>query len=63
MKRASILDEGPGRFALEYDNTVGKKNQMRLDAATYERAIREARAFLGIDEAGHDEAGDGWTVE
>jgi hypothetical protein len=63
MKHATILDEGPGRFALEYDNTVGKKHQMRLDAATYERAIREARAFLGINEVDLDEAGDGWTVE
>ena len=63
MKRAVILDESFGRFALEYDNTVGKKNQMRLDAATYERAIREARTFLGINEADRDEAGDCWTVE
>jgi hypothetical protein len=63
MKRAVILDESSGRFALEYDNTVGKKNQMRLDAETYERAIREARTFLGINESDRDEAGDCWTVE
>ena len=63
MKRAAILEEGQGQFALEYDNTVGRKNWMRLDASTYERAIREARAFLGINESDLDDAGDGWIVE
>jgi len=63
MKRATILDQGRDQFALEYENTLGRKNQMRLDAVTYERAIREARIFLGINEDDHDEAGDQWTVE
>jgi hypothetical protein len=63
MKRATILDEGPRQFALQYDNTLGRKNQMRLDAETYEHAIREARSFLGINEDDHDEAGDQWVVE
>jgi hypothetical protein len=63
MKRATVLDEGPGQFALQYDNTLGKKNQMRLDAETYENAILEARSFLGINEDDHDEAGDQWAVE
>ena len=63
MKRATILDEGPRQFALQYDNTVGRKNQMRLDAKTYENAIREARSFLGINEEDQDEAGDQWAVE
>jgi hypothetical protein len=63
MKRASILDEPHGQFALEYDNTLGRKNRMRLDADTYEQAIREARAFLGINENDHDEAGDHWALE
>ena len=62
MKLATILDEGSTQFALEYDNTVGKKHQMRLDAATYENAITEARAYLGIKEDDRDEAGDQWTV-
>ena len=57
MKRATILDQGRDQFALEYDNTLGRKNQMRLDAVTYERAIREARVFLGINEDDRDEAG------
>ena len=63
MKRATILDEGREQFALEYEDTLGRKNQMRLDAATYERAIREAKSYLGIKENDLDEAGDQWTVE
>ncbi len=63
MKRAIISEQDRGVFGLEYDNTVGKKHNMRLDAATYEKAVREARAFLGINEDDHDEAGDHWVVE
>jgi hypothetical protein len=63
MKRATILDEVGGVFGLEYDNTIGRKHTMRLDAATYEQALREARAFLGIAENDQDEDGDQWTVE
>jgi hypothetical protein len=63
MKRAIVIDEGPSQFALEYDNTVGRKNQMRLEAETYERALREARSFLSIDENDQDPAGDQWVVE
>ena len=36
---------------------------MRLDAFTYEKAIREARTYLGINGDDLDEAGDKWTVE
>ena len=63
MKRATIVDQGRDQFALEYENTLGRTNHMRLDAATYERAILEARVFLGIGENDRDEAGDQWTVE
>ena len=63
MKLATILDQGPTQFALEYDNTVGLKNQMRLDANTYEKALREARTYLGINDDGCDDAGDHWIVE
>jgi hypothetical protein len=63
MKRATILDQGREQFALEYEDTLGRKNQMRLDAATYERAIREAKSYLGIQDDDLDEAGDQWTVE
>jgi hypothetical protein len=63
MKCATIFDEGPGEFALEYENTLGKKNRMRLDAGTYESAIREARSFLGINDDDRDEDGDRWAVE
>ena len=63
MKIARILDQDLGAFGLEYDNTIGKKNTMRLDALTYESAIREAKSFLGIAGNDQDEAGDLWQVE
>ena len=63
MKTARILDQARGEFCLEYDNTVGTKNTMRLDALTYEKAIREAKSFLGINEENHDEDGIVWEVE
>jgi hypothetical protein len=63
MKIARILDQESGAFGLEYDNTIGKKNTTRLDALTYERAIREAKSFLGIDANDHDEDGALWHVE
>ena len=62
-KCATVSEQESGVFTLEYDNTVGKKHSMRLDAGTYERALREARSYLGIDEDGLDEAGDQWVVE
>jgi hypothetical protein len=63
MKTGRILDQDFGGFGLEYDNTRGTKNTMRLDALTYERAILEARSFLGINEDNHDEDGALWEVE
>jgi hypothetical protein len=36
---------------------------MRLDAFTYERAVREAKSYLGINGDDLDEAGDQWIVE
>jgi len=63
VKFGRILDEEEGEFTLEYDDTRGQKNTMRLDALTYEGAIREARSFLGIQEDDHDDAGDLWAVE
>jgi hypothetical protein len=63
MKYASILDEGRDSFCLEYENTIGRKHTMRLEAATYDEALREARAFLGIKENDCDEDGDLWVVE
>ena len=63
MKTARILDEELETFSLEYDNTLGKKNTMRLDALTYEKAIREAKSYLGINEAQQDPDGTVWEVE
>jgi hypothetical protein len=63
MKNARILDDDNGGFRLEYDNTLGKTNTMRLDAVNYESAIREAKAFLGIHSDDHDAEGSQWNVE
>ena len=62
VKVALILDEAHGTFGLEYDDTRGRKQTMRLDALTYEGALREARSFLGIQETDRDEAGDRWIM-
>jgi hypothetical protein len=63
MKLATILDEDDGMFGLEYENTLGTKNLMRLDAVSYDRAIREAKSFLEIDEDNLDGDGMLWQVE
>ena len=62
-KTAKILDEAHGTFGLEYDNTQGKRNTMRLDALTYEKAIREAMSFLSIGEDDKDEDGTIWEIQ
>ncbi|HXJ73138.1 MAG TPA: hypothetical protein VNM37_09795 [Candidatus Dormibacteraeota bacterium] len=62
MKLAIILDEAQDRFALEYEDTLGRRIRMRLDAGTYVNAVREARSFLGINLDDRDEAGDRWAV-
>jgi hypothetical protein len=36
---------------------------MRLDAPTYERAIREAKSFLGITPENLDGDGTEWEIE
>jgi hypothetical protein len=63
MKTARILDTDDSGFGLEYDDTRGSRNTMRLDALTYERALREARSFLGIKADNRDEEGTVWEVE
>lgn len=63
MKSATIQEETSGCFALQYEDTLGRPLEMRLDADTYEAALREARAFLGINKEGVDEAGDSWSLE
>lgn len=63
MKIARILDREQNGFGLEYDNTLGKRNTMQLEAQTYERAIREAKAFLGINADDLDSDGNRWEVE
>jgi len=63
MKTARILDEEDDSFGLEYDNNLGQKLIMRLEAATYERAVREAKSFLGIDVQNLDGDGTTWEIE
>ena len=63
MKTAQVLDADNGGFGLEYDNARGSRNTMRLDAWTYEGALREARSFLGIQADDCDEDGSLWEVE
>jgi hypothetical protein len=63
MKIARILDQAGGSFGLEYDNTLGKKNTMRLEAVSYENAIREARVYLGVGADDHDGDGTQWDIE
>jgi len=63
VKIARIYDQDAGTFAMEYDNGIGKKNRMRLEATTYEGAIREAKSYLGIDAENMDGDGMLWQVE
>jgi hypothetical protein len=63
MKTARILDREDDTFGLEYDDTRGTKNTMRLDALTYEKAIREAKSFLGINADNQDEDGTVWEID
>jgi hypothetical protein len=63
MKTARILDEEDDSFGLEYDNNLGQKLTMRLEAVTYERAVREAKTFLGINVENLDDDGTTWEIE
>jgi hypothetical protein len=63
MKIGTILDLENDGFGLEYDNNLGKRNTMRLDAVTYEKAIRESKSFLGISLENLDAAGTLWEIE
>jgi hypothetical protein len=63
MNIARILDEPGGAFRLEFDDTRGHKQSTRLDAITYEQAIREARSYLEISEGDHDSHGTEWNIE
>ncbi len=62
MKRATILDQERGTFGLEYVDTLGRKNWMRLDATTYEQAIQEAKSYLEINADNYDRHGDEWEI-
>jgi hypothetical protein len=62
MKRAVILYEEDDSFGVEYDNTIGSRNTMRLEATSYEDAILEIKSFLGITED-RDEHGTVWEID
>jgi hypothetical protein len=63
MKIARIQDEPGGTFRLEYEDTRGHKQNTRLEAMTYEQALREARSYLEIGEDGRDSEGAEWDIE
>lgn len=63
MKTGKIVDLEYEVFGFEYDNNLGKRNTMRLDAGTYEKAIREAKLFLGISPENTDSDGTLWEIE
>jgi hypothetical protein len=63
MKTARILEDEDDSFGLEYDNNLGQKNTMRLDAETYEKAVREAKSYLGINPENLDDDGTVWEIE
>ncbi len=63
MRIARILDEAGGTFRLEYDNDRGHKQNTRLDALSYEQALREARGYLEIGEDDRDPEGAQWEIE
>ena len=62
IKRAVILYEDDESFGVEYDNTIGSRNTMRLDATNYEEAILEIKSFLGITDD-RDEHGTLWEID
>ena len=62
MKIARILDAPGGSFRLEYD-TPGHKQNTRLDAMSYEQALREARSYLEIGDDDCDSEGAQWDIE
>jgi hypothetical protein len=63
MKIARILDEPGGTFRLEYDNARGRDQSTRLDALSYEQALREAKGYLEIGDDDRDPGGAQWDIE
>ena len=63
MKIARILDERGGTLRLEYDNARGQKQSTRLEAVTYEQALREAKGYLEIGDDNLDPEGAQWDIE
>ena len=61
-KRAIIMDGEEDDFIVEYDTTIGTRNTMRLEAASYEDAIEETKSFLGITDD-RDEHGTFWEIQ
>jgi hypothetical protein len=62
-KIARIVDAEDGTFTLDYENTLGKVNSMRLEAQTYDGALREARSFLELSADDRDAHGLQWHIE
>jgi hypothetical protein len=60
---AKILDQEDDSFCLEYPKRNGETTVMRLEASTYEGAVREAKAYLGIGDDNRDEKGALWEID
>jgi hypothetical protein len=46
LKTTKTLGEGAGGLGLEYNDTRGTRNTIRLDEATRENAIHEAKLLV-----------------
>lgn len=60
LKTAIILEGDDDAFLLEYDNNLGQKNTMRLDAVNYHGAVHEAKSYLGVNDENLDGDGTEW---
>ena len=60
---ARILDQEDDSFCVEYPTHTCETSVMRLEATTYEGAIREAKSYLGIGEDNRDEKGFLWQFD
>jgi len=62
VKRIIITEDDNSSFTAEYDNSIGAKNSMRLEATTYDEAVEEIKDFLGITD-NRDADGNVWEID
>jgi CRISPR/Cas system-associated protein Cas7 (RAMP superfamily) len=63
VKLARIVDQDDDTFCLEYPTRSGETTMMRLEASTYEGAIREAKTYLEVGEDDRDATGAVWQFD